>query len=130
MSAPGFDNDIENFLLAHITSVEQLEILFIVRKSFPQSWSVAALTSSLRSAQTTVTGHCERLRHMGLFEKLEENDESVYKYNPHTAPAGDLVDRLEHEYALRRTRIIEFIYSNKNRVINDFANAFIFKKGK
>ena len=118
---------IQGFLGAHIHSVEQLEVLLLLRAHAATEWSAHAVARELRIAESSAGGRLEDLCLRGLLTRGRDPDTLRY-----AAPSGELgraVDELAQLYPQRRVSIITFIFSRPNERLRSFADAFRLKRG-
>jgi hypothetical protein len=95
----GFSESLRAFIRQNVASVEQVDVLLI-----------------LQSAARRLAILCDR----GL---VKYDDEGHFQYVSDAAH-DSLVGELRREYALRRTRVIELIYSKRTSALESFSDAF------
>jgi DNA-binding IclR family transcriptional regulator len=112
-------DDVRRFVDRFITSVEQLELLLLLRKSPERVWSADAASRELRTAPASAESRLADLAKA----KLVVREGDGYTYRPE--PATDrLVDGLAAAYASYRTRLISMIFEKPSEQLRDFADAF------
>jgi len=130
MSNPsGVPDEVIAFVSAHIRSVEQLEILLLVRESAPRAWSVHEANAVIRSSEESVAAKLRTLAELGLLSRRAPG-EDVFAFAPRDAELAACVDRVAETYRDRRTSIIELIYSQPEQTLKSFSDAFLVRKDK
>jgi hypothetical protein len=120
--ASGVPEDVERFVRTALSSVQQLEVLLLLRAS-DQSWTPEDVAARLKTHAAAAAGCLQSLALVGL--AAEHGD--AYRYDP-GARAG-LVDRLAELYPTYRTRITGLIYSEASDA-EAFADAFRLRRRK
>lgn len=115
------DPDLLEFLDRHIRSVEQLEILLLLRSMAYRSWTAEGVSTELRSNEASAARRLDELARDGLL-LVEQDTPRVYRYDPSSRLASS-VRKLEECYSQYRLRIIERIF-RKPDGLRDFAEAF------
>ena len=121
--------DVARFIIDHIGSVEELEILLLLHQKPERSWTAEELNSELRSSLGSVS---DRLRHLADHELLV-SDAGVpprYRFQPAEERAARIVGAVAKAYRERRVTIITVIHSKPPRALRDLADAFRIGKGK
>jgi hypothetical protein len=122
--ASGVPNDVERFLRTAITSVQQLEVLLLLREERNRAWTAADVGARLRTHAGAAGNYLESLQLLGL----ASGEGGAYRYDP--GRRGKLVDRLAELYPTYRTRIVGLIYSQANENVEAFADAFRLRRRK
>jgi hypothetical protein len=119
--------DVRRFLGEHINSVEQLEVLLLLRNAPDRDWNAAAVSAALSSQPSAIRMRLDDLRTHGLLA-LKEGSADCFRYGPATAEQDRLVARLDELYHSRRVSIITLIYSKPHSQVQAFADAFRLRK--
>lgn len=118
--------EVRHFLAEHIGSLEQLEILLLLREQSQRAWSVAevfrVVRSSERSAAETLSALCKQ----GLLRAVE-TPAGAYQFGP-PEPLKETIAAVARLYAERRVKIVEAIYSERVSEVDQFAKAFRLRK--
>jgi hypothetical protein len=95
---------VRRLIAAHIDSVEQLEVLLLLRERPERCWTVDQVTDGLRSSPTSVAARLHDLERRGFATR----DPAGHRYRP--APEhDDAVRELAWAYAERRYSVIDLI---------------------
>ncbi|MES2767827.1 MAG: hypothetical protein V4596_01665 [Bdellovibrionota bacterium] len=111
---------VRSFIFEHVDSVEQLEVLLFLRKNSDRPCSAEEITRELRSNLTSVNGRLHVLKLKNLI--TEEN--SDFRYN-NAKEIEEVLTEVAEEYRVRRTLILELIFSPLKKMRN-FADSFVF----
>jgi hypothetical protein len=119
--------EVRKLLRDQVRSIEQLEILLLLREHSDRTWTPAEMYQQIRSSERSVGDALDRLCRDGLAVRREA-PQNGYQYAPATAALRAAVDMLALQYAERRVRIVEEIYSERVSDVGEFAKAFRFRK--
>lgn len=111
----------------HIHSVEQLEVLLLLRREADREWSPGDVASELVTTLDSVAARLEDLAERGFAVKVAD-DPPRYRWSGDGARDG-LVDELASLYARRRVSVISEIFSRPSETIRTFADAFRLRGG-
>jgi hypothetical protein len=114
------------FLLRYIDSVEQLEVLLLLRGSPDRSWSPEAVAQALYSNPTSVAYRLAMLQRHGLLTAAEPSPS--FRYQPETPALDQAVARMAELYKERRVAVITFIASKPMANVKAFSDAFRLRK--
>lgn len=123
MSERGIPQKVEAFVLGNINSIEQLEVLLLLRKDPDREWDADQVSSALRTNPASAAGRLSDLRSRKLLSKRRDAGQLYYRYSPE-AEIGLLVDEVAKFYTTHRHMIIELIYSRPAETIRILADAF------
>jgi hypothetical protein len=117
----------DRFILRHIRTLEQLEILLLMMATPSRAWSAHELASELRTNAESASTRLAELSGDGLVEPMG-GAPPRYRYKP----ASEELDRgaraLERLYRERRVAVITQIFSPAGDSARHFADAFRIKK--
>jgi hypothetical protein len=114
-----FSDEFLTFIKKNITSVEQIEVLLILRANPERVWTVEEISTILRSSNNSIESRLEALT---LRRMARPEGHQGYRY----AASGrlhDMVEVLASEYAVRRFSVIELVFSRPDAA-RTFADAF------
>ena len=115
----GFSSAFRTFVRRYIDSVEQVEVLLILRANPARDWSIDEISAILRSSAHSIGARLAGLTMLGFATGTPEHG---YRY----AASGDAdaaIEELEREYGARRFSVIEMIFTKPDAARN-FADAF------
>jgi hypothetical protein len=121
--------EIDQFLAAHIDTVEQLEVLLLLHQTAGRTWTADEVAKVLYSQSASVARRLESLtRHQLLEEK--PGSPPAYQYAPTPASRDAVVQWLATVYRERRVAVITAIASRPMDNVRAFSDAFLFRKPK
>lgn len=123
----GLADDVARFLLQHIDSVEQLEVLMLVRLSPDRSWSAGEMARELYSHPTSIAQRFQTLLGRGL---LRESAPGHFQYAPRSADLDRVVGRVAETYRERRVAVVSLIASKPMENVKAFSDAFLIRRKK
>ncbi|EYF03359.1 Hypothetical protein CAP_5691 [Chondromyces apiculatus DSM 436] len=117
------------FVSMHVSSIELLEVLLLLRQSADKEWRAEDVARVIGSSMMSIRDRLANLSARNLVAAREGSDDIWYRY----APEEDLARVIEEVAALykeRRLTVINMIYARQAAGdIESFADAFrIFKK--
>ncbi|MGE0527375.1 MAG: hypothetical protein AB7G93_22705 [Bdellovibrionales bacterium] len=115
--------EVREFIKRNVSSVGHLEVLMLLKRDPSRSWTADSLSAELRTNPSYATQQLRELLDFGLVAKID--DAFCCSQEPEVL---NQLTQLEAVYRLRRTTVINFIYSQPMDRIRDFANAFRLKK--
>jgi hypothetical protein len=115
---------VRQLIARHIVSIEQLEILLLLREQRARAWSPAEVNDRIQSSLPSVSDRLADLVRRGLLRR----DDDGFRYD---APADQdvIIAELAGEYRDRRYSVIDLIFSKGSDKLKVFADAFRVKKG-
>jgi hypothetical protein len=102
---------VRDFIGTYITSVDELEILLLLRQTPRKSLGSLAISKALQLDQRIAEIRLDRLSASGLIRATEIGNEKVYEYRPESRPTEWAIAELAEVYPQFRVRIISLIYS-------------------
>lgn len=129
MSESGFSKELEQFIAAEIQSLEQLEILLLLSGNPHRWWSANSVYEVVKSSPSSVEDRLNELTARGLL-KHENQQERSYQFAPNSDHLWHLVSQLRDAYKERPVKIVQAIYSKPRDGVQEFANAFKFRRDR
>jgi predicted transcriptional regulator len=126
MTPQDVPEEAKRLLADHITSVEQLEILLLLRRRPEGVWTPQTVAQELRTSESSASKRLAALRARGLVAM--DDGEGVFRYRPANERLGRSVDSLADAYAERPYRVIELIFSKPIDDLRVYADAFRLRK--
>jgi hypothetical protein len=132
MSTEDLSEEARRFIVEHIGSVAELELLLLVGQGASRDWSAQEVARELRIEPDWTAQRLEDLRARGFVAAIDGDEAAAgrYRYAPATTEHDVLVADLARGYATRRVSIITLIYSKPRDHIRSFANAFRLREKK
>jgi predicted transcriptional regulator len=125
MTSARLDQNIEKFIYACINSVEQLEILLLLRSR--TELDADTITQELRTTSTSVEKRLGDLMRKNLIVMREADGRKTYVYEPPTHYV-DVMEQLATVYTTHRVSVINLIFSKPPDALTGFSDAFRFKE--
>jgi hypothetical protein len=122
----GLSPRVRAFILAHVDSIELLEVLLMLAARPDASLSVQEISDQLRTAPQSAA---IRLRHLVQHDLVlaEPPDRFRIRQDPELAA---IVREVAQTYRERHVTVVTLIYSRPSDVVRVFADAFVIKKGR
>jgi predicted ArsR family transcriptional regulator len=113
-----FSLQLRNLIRRSIDSVEHVEVLLLLKTHASRTWTAAEVAEELRRSPISVERRLYDLHRSKLLEV--EDGRFSYRSGKHDVVIGEL----EQEFASRRVRLIELIFSRSIESARTFADAF------
>ena len=113
-------DDAHRFLLAHIDSVEQLEILLLLCRTDGTAWTAAGVAQALHSQPSSVARRLDGLCKKGIVVAAD----GTYRYGPGDSDIRAAIARLAAAYRERPVAVITIIASKPMENVQAFSDAF------
>lgn len=126
MSSDPLPPAVRQLLARHIRSVEQLEILLLVRTQPAREWTAAEIYDVVRSSQASIAERLDAFTASGFLTKTEGTPPR-YRYSPNS-DLRSAVDQTATAYQTWRVRVIEVIFAPEADPVQSFADAFKLRK--
>lgn len=123
MSQTGVPADVRRFIFAEIESVEQLEVLLLLRATPDKEWTAKEVARARVSQEASAADWLEKMEARGLLSSRGES----YRYSP-PADAAETIERLAHSYAGYRVAVIGLIFSKPSERVTLFSDAFRIRR--
>ena len=123
----GLPDDVYRFVYQYMESVEQLEVLLLLRRSPGRGWSADDVARELYSHPRSVIQRLDLLLGQGL---LRENGQGYFQYAPRSTELDRTVAALAELYRERRVTVITLIASKPLENVKAFSDAFRIRKKK
>ncbi len=123
MRANGIPEDIRDFILKYIDSVELLNVLMLFQANPNKEWSSQDIETTIRSSNASIQRRLQDLYARGvLIEKSPLKDR--HAFTPKTEETADLINKVAAYNKLFPYRVIDLIYSRPAETLRSFADAF------
>lgn len=124
MKDGGVPEPIRRFLSSHVDSVEQLEVLLLLRSAPDREWSVDEVNRELGSSISSIRTRLAVLASKGFLTAREGDGLQLYRYSPPSSAERGVIDELALAYKERRLAVINLIYTRPESDAVYFADAF------
>jgi hypothetical protein len=118
-------DQLARFVASHIVSVEQLEILLLLRQHRDRALTASELNDVIRSSESSVGSRLVDLERRGLVRR----EQTRFRYQP-PSELEELLSDLAAAYAEQRYTVIDLIFAKGNDKLRVFADAFKVRTGK
>jgi hypothetical protein len=110
----------------HIRSLEDLEILLLLRRTPERWWTAPEIARDVSTTQTNAKDSVERLS--GSFLEVRASAEPAFRFSTPNPELQAMVGELHAVYQENRSNLIRFIVPQPAAAIQDFADAFKLEK--
>jgi hypothetical protein len=114
------------FVRRHIRSLEDLEILMLLRGTADQWWTAPEIARQVSTTKASAQDSLQRL--VGSFLQVRPASEPAYRFGPASPEHQQNVAELDEVYRENRADLIRFILPQPSVAIQDFADAFRLQK--
>ena len=116
--------DVLKFVLKHIDTLEQLEVLLLVSALPDREWTGDDVYQVVKTNPNLVKKRLEEFTAKGFLVRAGEG----YRYAPQNDEIARQIANVASFYKLGRHRLIELIYSPTTEEMRGFSEAFRFRK--
>ena len=127
MSDAGLPTDVLDMIARHLDSMEQVQVLLVLRRDAARTWPVDAMAGEVRATREKIAAALATLAANQLVS-VETGDPRTYRYSPVTPALEAAVDNLEIAYNTRPVTLVKALYNRPPRAIQSFADAFRLRK--
>jgi hypothetical protein len=115
--------EVRQFIAKHLESMEQVEVLLLLARNAPRSWSVSDVAAELRWPQRAAQQCLEELSRGSLVRRAGSGAGGTYEYAP-TPADRESIATLMQMYDTRPLLLGRLIYDRPPTVARSFADAF------
>ncbi len=120
--------EVGQLIAEHITSVEQLEILLLLREEPDGDWSPKRVSDEIRTSERSALERLTTLEASGLVTSRANHGGRVFRFSPSSEALRLTVEKLAAAYSERRYTVIDLIFSKPIDKLRVYADAFRFRK--
>lgn len=128
--SPNIAPEIRDFLRRYIRTVEQLEILLLLRQERQREWTVPEVFAKVRTSEQSVALRLAQFAEDGLLT-AGSGVPATYRFSPKVPSMDDIVGRAGAAFQTRRVQVLEIIFGAEEPEPTDpvqsFADAFRFR---
>lgn len=125
MSGEPLPPEVQKFIVRHIASVEELEILLLLFNERETPCTAESAYQVIKSSRQSVQLGLDKFLAEGFVESVT-GDPPGYTFRD--AGSESLIRELDRSYREKPVRVIEAIYQRTRDSARDFADAFKFKR--
>lgn len=129
MTENGISQEVKSFLVDHIDSVMELELLLLVRAHPDREWKAADLAKELKIDPVWAGDQLAKFAARGMLSR-SDGAEPQYRYAPQAPEIEATIADVAHAYVSHRVSIISLIFSKPVSTLKTFADAFRLRKDK
>lgn len=118
MPNTAFSAAFRRFVQRNISSIEQIDVLLLLLGEPQRNWSIAEISTMLRSSEVSIRSRLSALDGA----KLVANGTEGYRYSA-SGRSHAMVEQLREEYAARRYSVIDLVFSRPDPM-QSIADAF------
>ena len=122
MPPNGVSKAVQEFIFEYIDSIDQLEVLLLMRATRERSWTAKEISDAMRTSLEAATHRLSALVAIGLLTEQDANP-PTYRYSPLTVEMDGTVEELAETYKVHRHSIYGLIFSTLKRA-RRFLDAF------
>jgi hypothetical protein len=125
--------DVQRFLREYVESLEQLEILVLLRRRLDRAWSALEVADELRIRESVAEEELRRLCDRGVLITPDPTSSELFRYGPTSETLAVMTQRLVETYDAQRVAIMRLMTANciqrlRAGALGVFSNAFVFGK--
>jgi hypothetical protein len=128
VSSGEITTEIERFIRDNVDSVEQLEVLLLLRSAPDKEWGALEVSQTLYRQPESVATRLNDLRERG-FLSVNQASPPLYQYSPNPQDS-EIITGLEHSYRVRKDAVIQMIFSKPKDSLRTFSDAFRIRRNK
>jgi hypothetical protein len=121
--------DVRRFIVDHVHSVEQLEILLLLHRHPARWWTASDVNAEIRTSLASADDRLRDLAERGL-AGVDAGTPPRYRFAPAEGATAVLVSRVAETYREHRVSVVTLIYSKPSDAVRDLAEAFRLGRGK
>jgi hypothetical protein len=119
--------EIAEFIERAIDTIQQLEILFLLRGKPDRVWRVGEIAAEVRMTTTTAALNVSALHAFGLLV-VEAADGDGYRYEPHSITLHAGVEGLVAAHETDPVSVLTAVFNKPPRALRTFADALLLRR--
>ena len=128
LAPEGIPAGLVRFIAEHVSSLEELEVMVLLRASAPREWSADEVSRELGSSVGSMRIRLAYLVSLRILVMRQTENGPVYRHGPVDAEVAALIDGVVLFYKERRLAVIDLVYGRPESDIHAFSDAFRLKK--
>ena len=118
---------VRQLIARYIQSVEQLEVLLLLRSQPQRAWTVGEVYDVIRSSQPSIAARLQTFASDGFLAE-EKGPPQTFRFAPQDENMRSALDQTATAYQTWRVRVIEAIFTPAADPVQSFADAFKLRK--
>lgn len=115
--------DVREFIRRYIHTVEQLDILLILKGDPTREWTIPEVFSNVRTSEKSVALRLAQFAEQGLLRETP-GVPATYRYAPQPADLDRLITAAGEALHTRRVKVLEIIFGSDQPDVIDPAQSF------
>jgi hypothetical protein len=111
MTLQPLSDALRQFIVDHIRSVEQVEVLLLLFRTAPREWTAARVAQELRIDPASAAARLARAHEQGFAETRATSQVVEYWYDGAPPDQDRMLGELDRAFQQRRTTIIGLIFA-------------------
>jgi DNA-binding HxlR family transcriptional regulator len=99
------------FIEAHINSIEEVEVLILLRATEEREWSAAQISRELGASVSWIQERLDDLASKGFLVVQQADSAPLYRFAPSSQESRAQIEDLAITYKQRRLRVISLVYA-------------------
>jgi hypothetical protein len=124
----GLSPDVRRFLVEHVDSIAQLEILGLLYAEPETARTAAAVARVIGVDPAWAATELGRLVARGFIAPASNGRDPAYQFAPSRPALVETIERVLHAFRQRRVTVIDLVASKPSPNIRGFADAFRWRK--
>ena len=127
LSADSLPASVRQLLSRHIKTVEQLEVLLLLRSNSQRAWTANEVYHVVRSSESSIQARLQSFVAEGFLTD-DKGPPQTFRFAPKDQNLQAAVDHTAAAYQTSRVRVIEAIFAPQADPVQSFADAFKLRK--
>ncbi|MDI1475238.1 hypothetical protein [Polyangium sp. y55x31] len=120
--------ELVRFIQEHVSSLEQLEVICLLRNTAPREWRADEVSRELGSSLMSIDRRLDHLATQRFIQVRPTERGPVYQHGPESEEIAALIDAAARLYKERRLAVIDLVYGRPESDLRAFSDAFMLKK--
>lgn len=114
---------VRTFLREYIDSVDQLEILLLLRRTRERRWTAAEVSRTLSTHHDSAAARLAEFSARGILSAEHSSAATCYQYGPRLPHLDSAIEEVAKAYSTFPTHLIDLIFSKPIDKIRTFSEA-------
>ncbi len=121
--------DIQRFLVDHIDSIAELEVMLFLREHHDRSWLCRSVADQMYSSEDVTSGLVVKLTKKGILTS-DGMSPASFRYKPRNQNTARIINQLAEVYAKHLVLVTNLVHKKSRRNMTGSAKAFKLKRKK